>query len=181
MGGYEDQLRSILDQPQVWKDLRLVRKLGLPQACIAAGYVRNKVWDHLHGYLDATPLHDVDVIYYDLADTDEERDWQLDVRLEEHDPGRGWQVRNQARMHEFSGNAPYTSVEDAMSYWPETATAVGIRLNEQDQMEILCPYGLDDLFAMQVRQSPRYRNTVAYRQRVFEKEWLDNWPLLMMS
>lgn len=40
-----------------------VSELSLPQCYIAAGFVRNLVWDSLHGL--ATPLNDVDVIYFD--------------------------------------------------------------------------------------------------------------------
>ncbi|MGL4613057.1 MAG: nucleotidyltransferase family protein, partial [Shewanella sp.] len=35
----------------------------MPQWCIAAGFVRNLVWDRLHG-LAPMPLADIDVIYY---------------------------------------------------------------------------------------------------------------------
>ncbi|MNW67295.1 hypothetical protein D3C74_458630 [compost metagenome] len=68
-----------------------------------------------------------------------------------------------------------------MSRWPETATAVAIRLNAKDQMEVICPHGLEDLLDMRVRQSPLFRHTTAFRQRVFEKQWLDNWPLLIVE
>lgn len=56
---------AILHQPEMLEDLRAVAEQGLPHGCIAAGYVRNFAWDVLHGYTSRTPLHDVDVLYYD--------------------------------------------------------------------------------------------------------------------
>ena len=42
--------------------LRAVHHLGLPDCWVGAGFVRALVWDHLHGYNEATPLDDVDLI-----------------------------------------------------------------------------------------------------------------------
>ncbi|WP_211747692.1 nucleotidyltransferase family protein [Paenibacillus sp. Marseille-Q4541] len=169
-----------MNQPQIVDDLKRVRELRLPQACIAAGYVRNRVWDELHEYKSPTPLNDIDVIYYDPEHVDEWTDTKYEQQLQSGQIGRNWQVKNQARMHEYNMDPPYQSVEDAMRYWPETATAVAIRLNDQDELEIIAPFGLTDLFEMNVKKSPYFRNTALYKQRVFEKEWLDHWPLLLM-
>lgn len=177
---YEEHLRDIMNQPQIIDDLKRVRELGLPEGCIAAGYVRNRVWDVLHEYKDATPLNDIDVIYYEPKQLDEWIDIQYEKQLQSGQIGRKWQVKNQARMHEYNMDPPYQSVEDAMRYWTETATAVAIRLNDQDELEIIAPFGLSDLFEMNVKKSPYFRNVGLYRQRVFEKKWLDHWPLLLM-
>jgi len=54
------------------KALRLVASLHLPDWLIAAGFVRNAVWDSL---LDVTtPLNDIDVIYYCSSDVSKKRD-----------------------------------------------------------------------------------------------------------
>ena len=45
--------------------LAAVRDLALPDGWIAAGFVRNRIWDHLHGYAEPTPLNDIDVVYFD--------------------------------------------------------------------------------------------------------------------
>ncbi|MCM3783036.1 nucleotidyltransferase family protein [Neobacillus mesonae] len=169
-----------MNDVQVMDDLKRVRELGLPEGCIAAGYIRNRVWDVLHEYKELTPLHDIDVIYFNPAETEEWIDKQYEDRLKSGQIRRNWQVKNQARMHEYNQSPPYQSVEDAMKYWPETATAVGIRLNDQDEMEIISSFGLADLFEMNVRKSPYFRNSAFFKQRVFEKEWLDHWPLLIL-
>lgn len=44
--------------------LRVLREVGPEGAWIGAGFVRNAVWDHLHGYGEATPLADIDVLHF---------------------------------------------------------------------------------------------------------------------
>ena len=47
----ETRLIQLLgEEEQIIKDLKLVRQLDLPQSYIAAGYIRNYVWDRLHSY-----------------------------------------------------------------------------------------------------------------------------------
>ncbi len=65
-----------------------------------------------------------------------------------------------------------------MNKWPETATAVGARLDEAGSLQIVCPYGLDDLFGLTVRRSPLFADAEAFRRRIETKKWLDKWPLL---
>ncbi|MBP7582209.1 MAG: nucleotidyltransferase family protein, partial [Vogesella sp.] len=48
-----------------WQCLQTVRDALPVQAWLAAGFIRNLVWDHQHGYLQPTPLQDLDVIYLD--------------------------------------------------------------------------------------------------------------------
>ena len=48
--------------------LRAVASLRLPDAWVAAGAVRNAVWDSLHEYRTSTPLSDIDVVWFDPDD-----------------------------------------------------------------------------------------------------------------
>ncbi|EAM1407083.1 nucleotidyltransferase family protein [Salmonella enterica] len=57
----------------------------------------------------------------------------------------------QARMHLRNGVAPNHCTEDAIQNWPETATVVAVMLNVNNQIDILAPYGLDDLFELRLR------------------------------
>jgi len=159
-------------------DLRLVRSLELPQCYIAAGYIRNYVWDRLHGFQYRASHSDIDVVYYDASDCSETRDLELEQKLIQITGCTKWSVKNQARMHVRNGTAPYSSTEDALSRWPETATAVGARLNELDEAVICAPYGLDYLFRMIVRQSPMFGDRDYYLGRVSQKKWLEMWPNL---
>jgi hypothetical protein len=163
--------------------LRAVRDLGLPDCWVAAGFVRNCVWDHVHG-LAASPLsEDIDVIWFDAADCDAARDAVLEAALRGRDGSLDWSVKNQARMHARNGDAPYASATDAMRYWPETATAVGVRLGEGETIEVAAPFGLDDLFGLAVRPTRRFaeEKRATYLARIHAKDWPGRWPRLRID
>lgn len=160
--------------------LRTVAALGLPDCWIAAGFLRNPIWDHLHGYAEATPLNDIDVVYFDPEDRSKERDDSLEAELRRLSPGPPWSARNQARMHDYNGDRPYLSTEDALRHWLETVSAVGIRLTEAGKLELLAPFGFDDIFDLTVRPTPhaRAKRIADYQERVARKNWPAIWPRL---
>ncbi len=81
-------------------------------------------------------------------------------------------------MHLRNGDQPYASATDAMIYWPETATAVAVRLAADDELEIAAPFGLDDLFDLVVRPTERFREEKRHQfvERLQNKQWLTKWP-----
>ncbi|WP_246179841.1 nucleotidyltransferase family protein [Microvirga thermotolerans] len=162
--------------------LAVVASLGLADGWIGAGFVRNAVWDVLHGRdFDIGSLDDVDVVHFDPADAGGARDAALEEELRRLRPGPNWQVRNQARMHRRNGDRPYRDTADAIAHWPETATAVAARL-AGGRVEILAPHGLDDLLGLTVRPTPAFRGkTEIYRQRLAGKDWAVRWPRLHLS
>jgi hypothetical protein len=160
--------------------LRAVQALGLPDCWIGAGFVRNAVWDALHDCgIDCSALSDVDVVYFDRTDASPARDRAIEAELAARIPGVPWSVKNQARMHARNGEtAPYRDMADAISRWPETATAVAARLSN-DRVELLAPHGVGDLLGMIVRPTPAFgerRDEVV--RRVAEKQWRTRWPRL---
>ncbi|MBY0118121.1 nucleotidyltransferase family protein [Paenibacillus sp. FSL L8-0435] len=171
-------IQTIIKHEQLMHDLRRVRSLHLPQSYIGAGYIRNYIWDVLHGY-DLRELHsDIDVVYYDAQDLREERDIQLEQQLREETGNSKWSVKNQARMHLRNGTTPYHSTEDALRYWPEVVTAIGVQLGEEDRVNICAPHGLHDLYHLVVRKSPFFTDADYYNQRVQKKCWQEQWPKL---
>src|SRR6201996_9039203 len=119
--------------------LRAVAALAIDDCWIGAGVVRNAVWDHLHNYsVQLVSGSDVDVVYFDRSKASPERDVEIERQLANNWTGIRWSVRNQARMHERNGDAPYRDTEDAVRCWPETATAVAARLCE-GQVQIIAP------------------------------------------
>lgn len=163
--------------------LALLRAHGPAGAWIGAGFVRNAVWDRLHGRPPAPPAGDVDVLWFDPATADPEADRAQEARLAAAAPGVRWSVKNQARMHRRNGDAPYAGVADAMRHWPETATAVAVRADEDGGIEITAPFGLDDLFALVVRPTPRFRGDKrpVVDERIRAKRWLETWPRLTVA
>ena len=160
--------------------LRAVARMGLPDCWIGAGFVRNLVWDRLHGYRRHTPLNDVDVLYHDASDRSRAMERRLEARLRRMLPGVPWSVRNQARMHRRNGDAPYRSTCHALAFWAETPTAVAVALRGAE-LEMIAPFGTADLMHLIVRPTPRFRHKMAiWRDRMEAKGWPARWPGLTL-
>ena len=166
---------------------------ALPQWCLAAGFVRNLVWDRLHGF-EPRPLNDIDLIYYCPLDIRPERDRAIEANLRRLAPDLPWSVKNQARMHLKNRDAPYISCIDAMAHWPELETAVGVCLKSHVEtdtqvdaetahhsmhygIELVVPFGLNSLFALKLSANPK-RSLPVFHHRVVTKGWLTRYPLL---
>ena len=167
------------DDPHRWPVLNLVRVV-VPDGFIAAGCIRNAVWDHRHDRSASRPTTDIDVIWHDARLADPCEDRRREAALRDLAPNVRWSVRNQARMHVRNGDPPYGSVADAMRFWPETATAVAARRGASGGCEIVAPFGLDDLLDLVLRPGPAFAGARRSRfdARVREKRWLEHWPLL---
>jgi hypothetical protein len=159
------------------KALECVRKLNLPECYLAAGFVRNLVWDHLHHKSVATPLNDLDVIYFDVNELDKNKFKMYEQALNALMPQLNWQVRNQALMHLRNGDKPYKSTLDAMSYWPEKETAVAVRKLASGHLQCIACFGLESLFNLQVTHNPKRQREI-FECRAKSKGWLVLWPHL---
>ncbi len=160
--------------------LELASRQGLSDWCLAAGFVRNLVWDRLHGYRVATGLNDIDLIHFDRNHTSESRDRRIEQDLGRR-TGLPWSVKNQARMHERNHDGPYASTRDAMSYWVEIETAVGAALDDDGRIVLFSPFGFDALFELTVTLNARRPKPEAFEQRVAGKRWLEIWPRLAVK
>jgi hypothetical protein len=159
--------------------LRAVECLGLLDWYIAAGFLRNAIWDFLHEKTIRTPLNDVDVVYYDPADLESATEEALETALQTRLPDVNWQVRNQARMHIPNGHAPYRNTEHAMSHWPEIQTCVGVRIEPDGGLKITAPFGIEENWSLRVAPNPLVRYPAAlYNNRIHSKRWLEHWPKL---
>lgn len=163
--------------------LRAVRALDLNSWCIAAGTIRNLVWDHLHSLSEPTLPSDIDVLIYDAGRTNKAYEAMLEARLQELVPTVTWEVVNQATIHSYTGDPkPYRSIEEAMSRWADLVTAVGAHLNANDEVTIVAPAGLDDLFGLRVRPNLTTPTSAAvYQDRMASKGWVERWPLLSIE
>jgi uncharacterized protein len=173
----------LLNDPLRRQALEVVARCGLPNCWIGAGFVRDAVWDHLHGFPKVAPSGDVDVIWYPSAQSREENDLRVEQELRCEMPELRWSVKNQARMHFRNRDAPYVSIADAMWHWPETSTAVAVRLNRSAAIEVTAPFGLDDLFALRLRPTPAFqtRKLSVFEDRASSKHWIERYPRLTLS
>jgi len=168
----------IATQTAMVEILRTVEALCLPDCWVGAGFVRNPIWDALHDFPWSASYTDVDVVYFDAAEIDTERDSQIEARLAISIPGAPWSVKNQARMHFQNGDPPYADTAEAVRRWPETCTAIAARTLDA-RIELLAPFGVDDLISLVVQPTPAFANKIeVYRARVARKAWQVRWPKL---
>ena len=178
---FENQIKDwIKDELERMEALQAASPLHLNDWCIGAGFVRNLVWDKLHKKESLAPLNDVDLIYYDPTNPSEESDKLFERHLNSI-LALPWSVKNQARMHVRNRDKPYTSTCDAMSYWVEMETAVGVTLSMRGEIEILAPFGVAKLFENSITFNNKRRKANDFYERSNKKQWLLQWPNLNVS
>lgn len=159
----EAEVEAILRaSPRVMRVLETARDLALPDALLMSGGVYQTVWNHLTGRPADYGIKDYDIGYFDADTTYEAEDVVIRRVAAALEPPLDAmvEVRNQARVHLwFEGHfgepyAPLTSTPEALGRFVCPAFAVGARLHADDRLEVLAPFGLDDVFAMRLRPNP---------------------------
>nr|WP_285864305.1 nucleotidyltransferase family protein [Lederbergia lenta] len=161
--------------------LKAVKTLNLPDWWVCAGFVRSKIWDVLHNFSSRTPLPDIDVIYFDSKIVDELEEIKMEEKLKSIVPNIPWSVKNQARMHIKSNMSPYSSSIDGISKFPETVTALGVKLDENEDIKLTAPWGIIDVVNLEVRPTPFYDTKdrmKVYENRVRKKAWNKTWGMV---
>ena len=181
--GEDDRLIEILTANDWFMSvLRAVRDVHAPNSAVAAGAIRNVVWDHLHRYGDPTPVKDVDVPFFDPDDLSPDRDRFFEDALRKLMPELPWDAKNQARVHLWYEDKfghpiePIRSLHDGVGRNPETANSVAVRLRDDETLEVIAPCGPDDLLNMVLRRNPRQASYEYFLQRLREKRIQEKWP-----
>jgi uncharacterized protein len=168
--------------PWLLEALRAARDVDPPDWLVGGGVLRDLVWNRLHGRPGPDRPRDVDLAFFDPGRLDRARDAEVEAALTARHPGVVWDAKNQAAVHTWYGRvfggqvAPLTSAADGVATWPETATAVAVRLLPDDAVQVVAPCGLEDLFGLVCRRNPRRVSVDHYRQRVRDKRIAERWP-----
>ena len=170
--------------PLIVQALEVARAVEAPDWLLTAGAIRDVVWDDIHERpLTAMP-RDIDVGFFDPADLTRERDEAIERALRALAGELPWQAKNQAAVHLWYPRAfgtkvtPFESCAEAVATFPETATCVGVRLLADDDLLVVAPHRLDDLFGCVCRHNATRVSASFYEQRVSAKGWLSRWPKL---
>lgn len=173
--------------PSLMQVLTTARALDLPDWLLFSGAVYQRVLNHLTGRDPDYGLKDYDLGYFDPADISYEAE---DVVIRQvaaafEPPLRDLvEVRNQARVHLwFEGKfgepySPLSCTAEAVSRFVSPLFAVGVRLEPDDRLTILAPFGLEDLFAMRLRPNPT-RPIREFARKV--SPVLARWPELVID
>jgi uncharacterized protein len=175
--------RLIRGVPWFMRVLETVRATHLPDGWVGAGMLRDVVWGVRSGGFDPAAVADVDVAFFDPADLSPERDARAQAELVQRAPDLPWEATNQAAVHTwyatyFGGDEvePLRSTADGVATWPETATAVAVRLDGDGRLEICAPYGLDDLLDLVWRPNWRSISADVAARRLQKKNPASRWP-----
>ncbi|MCM3638092.1 nucleotidyltransferase family protein [Sporosarcina luteola] len=172
-------IRIIQEDKWMMDILRSAQSLNLPDWWVCAGFVRSKIWDVLHEFNERTLLPDIDVIYFDGSNVNEAIEKRYENRLKQHHPGIPWSVKNQARMHTVNNDYPYSSSTEAIAKFPETATALGVQLDEDGRVVLTAPHGIEDVVNFHIRPTPYFSETKEqmeyYHHRIRKKNWQSVW------
>lgn len=160
-----EQLRAIVRRaPALMHVLHVARELDLPDWLVFSGAVYQPVLNQLTGRDLDYGIKDYDLAYFDRSDISYEAEdaviRQVGAALEP--PLReSVEVRNQARVHLwFEGKfgepyPPLGSSTEALTRFSSPMFAVGVRLEADDALSVVAPFGLEDLFALRLRPNPR--------------------------
>lgn len=174
----QDILNLIKGDEWMMGILRKAEEQNLKDWYIGAGFIRNKVWDYLHGFSkEKVDTSDIDLVYFDKDGNDENADKRLSKKLN-LETGVIWEVVNEVYAHKWNDLPPYKSIEDAISQWPETVTAIGVTL-QNGELKLICPHGVSDLVNLIIRPCPKFSGGIAVvKERAEKKKWLEKWPKL---
>ena len=164
--------------------LQAARASRLSSWRLFSGAVYQTVWNALTGRPADYGIRDYDVAYFD-TDLSKKAEAINQTKVLAHVPdptSMRIEVVNQARVHlwfqqEFgSPYAALTSADDMLRRSLFTAHAVGVRLEPDDSLTIVAPYGLGDIFDMVLRPNPELDRVGKFVEKA--REALERWPEL---
>jgi uncharacterized protein len=173
--------RIVRVDPDLIQLLTAIRPLGLPQWRLVAGCLYQTVWNVLTRRPRGTGIKDYDLIYFDpdLSFAAEDRVIGRVAAATRGFPG-SVEVRNQARVHlwfERRFGTPYPPLgcaDAALERYASVVHAVGVRLEPDGRLDIVAPFGLDDLFTMVIRPNRALDNRASHETKAARAK--ATWP-----
>lgn len=184
---FESRLSGILRADPLVRDaLRRARSLDLPDWWLTSGAIYQTVWNALSDKPSGYGIKDFDLIYFDGSDLSYDAENTVIERVARDFSGFAVPVetRNQARVHlwfEDRFGVPYPQLRNAvesLSYYAAKTHAVAVRLRTDDGLEISAPFGLENIFAMQLVPNPAIGNGATYAEKAARMQGL--WPSLTL-
>lgn len=182
-----DALRNILRQSEFHMDtLSQLRGLDFPDWMLVSGAIYNHVWNVLTERDPLMGIKDVDVAYFDERDLSyEAEDANIYVVNETFaEFPIPVELRNQARVHlwyEQRFGHPFSPLKNSAEMLERFASkthSVGVRLDDEDEIEVVAPFGLDFMFSFQIEPNYANQNDEAHTQKAERAKEL--WPELIV-
>ena len=180
-----DALEAIIRaDPVLMAVLEGLREIDLPDWLLVAGALYNTVWNTLSGRPAMKGVNDIDVAYFDASDLSYDAEDLVIQQLARRfaDLPLPVQVRNQARVHLWFPKkfgqpfSPLTSSGEMLGRYASKTHAVAARLEADDRLTILAPFGLDDIFSFRIVPNPVLENRPAHEAKGARAKGI--WPEL---
>jgi len=175
-------LAIVAADPLLAETLARVRALALPDWLVVSGALYNSVWNHLTGKPPGYGIKDIDLFYFDDDDLSYEAEDVVIRRAAKHFEGLPLpvEVRNQARVHlwyptKFGQECPrYANSSESVSYFASKTHAAGVRFDGDGQLELVAPFGLDDIFSFRITPNRALDNRRTHEAK--GRRARENWP-----
>nr|WP_241259172.1 nucleotidyltransferase family protein [Ligilactobacillus pobuzihii] len=183
---YEEKFLDIISQnAEINEIFTILEKMHLRQATICGGTIRNLIWNTLTGRHSSLKIGDIDVYYHDPSQSYEDYLFTQEILNQNHSLYL-WNLQNIALPARHASHIHfYDSIEKTLAGFPETCTSIGVQRDHLKNYQIIAPYGLTDLFNLNVKPTPGYRNGQPghqrYVQRINNKNWATQWPELKIE
>ena len=183
-----ERLAAILRAtPPLMQVLSVARHLRLSDWLVFSGAIYQPVLNHLTGRPLDYGIKDYDLGYFDASNLSYDAEDAVICRVKAafDEPLRSTiEVRNQARVHlwfEPKFGEPYKPLSctaEALECFASATFAVGVRLESDDRLHIVAPFGLADLFALRLRPNPRWKTVHFARTSAGVRR---RWPELVID
>ncbi len=157
--------------------------LGISCWAVGAGFIQQSIFNLLHGKPVLSDIRDIDWVYFDINDLSEEGEQLVASKVKKlmDDISIPFDVKNQARVHlwyrkKFGYDIKaYQSLEEAVSTWPTTSSAIAI-FKKNGELKVIAPFGVSDLINMIVRANMKQITEEIYNKKANRLK--SNWPRL---
>lgn len=185
---HRDRLIAILRaDPLLSTVLERARALALPDWLLVSGAIYQTVWNHLTRRPPGHGLKDVDLVFHDPTDLSFEAE-DREIRRAAAvfaDLSAPVELRNQARVHLWFEQrfgvpyAPLGSSAEGLTRYASVCHAVGVRLRDDDGVDVFAPFGLADVFALRIRPNKALDNAATHAAKAERMKAL--WPELTIE
>lgn len=145
---------------------------------LAGGVIYQTVFNYYHGYDLNYGIKDYDIIYFDDNNLSYEAVDQVIKETKEIFNENGIRInldiKNEARAHIWLKEKyneeleQYKNLDEVLRSWGFSACAIGVRL-EENNIKVIAPYGLEDLFDMKIRKVGNY--DILEKARELKNKW----------
>lgn len=180
----ENRLKALaLQSPEIMETLAACKQCALPNFYLAGGAITQLIWNSLLGNPPLTGVKDFDIVYFDAQDAITETAYTRTIanRLTHQ---ISVDLKNQANVHKWypikfgQTIEPYLSAENGIRSWL-SAFAIGLTLDEDAELIVYAPYGLEDAFEMNVRPNKIAMTEASYLQMT--KSYKSRWPQITIE